>query len=155
MKIYHASAQLNEDFHNQRGQQADKTYPKPEHHLHKPIRKYNPILQLVQARRRLYGPIPSCAARGTRTHPPSIRFTLVDEERDGKEQTEPGCRKQSPDLRVECGEARCEGVLHRAGHGSGRLAPGRLGHGDELIDPWDFSDDDQVDEGVGDEEDAA
>jgi hypothetical protein len=30
-----------------------------------------------------------------------------------------------------------------------------LGHGDELVDPRDFCDNDQIDESVGDEEDAA
>lgn len=130
-----------------------QTYPKPEHHLHKPVRKNNPILQLIQARRRLYRPISACPARGT--HPPSIRFTLVDEERDHKEQAEAGRREQSPDLRVERGEARSEGVLHGGGHGHGRLVSGRLDHGDELVDPGNLCHHDQVDEGVGDEEDAA
>jgi hypothetical protein len=119
-----------------------QTYPKPKHHLHKPIRKHNPILQLIQPRGRLYRPIaiPARPARGTATHPPRIRFTLIDKERDHKEQTEAGRREQSPDLGVERGEARGEGVLHGGGRGHwyGRLVSGRLDHGDELIDAGDF-----------------
>lgn len=121
--------------------QKRETYPKPKHHLHKPIRKNHPILQLIQ-------PLPRL--------PPSHRLTLINKKRHGEKQTKPRRRQQRPDLRVQCRQTRDEGVsAHRAGDGHRGLVAGCFCGGDDFVDLGDFRDEDEVDEGVGYEEDAA
>lgn len=133
--------------------QRGRTHPKPEHHLHKAIRKDHPVLQLVQTRRRLRRPV--ATPNGT-IQAPRVRLTLINEEGHRKEKTEPQGREQRPDLRVERGQPRQEGVCpHRAPDRDGRRRPRGFGHGDDLVELRDFSHEDEVDERVGDEEDSA
>lgn len=120
----------------------NSTHPKPKHHLHKPISENHPILQLIQSR-------PS--------NPPSRRLTLINEKRHGEEKTEPRRGQQRPDLRVqrrETGDKRVSSHRSRGRRGGGLIA-GCLSSGDDLVNLGYLGNEDEVDEGVGDEEDTA
>ena len=124
------------------GRGGTSTHPKPKHHLHKPIGKNHPILQLIQSR-------PSNA--------PSRRLALVNKKRHGEEKTEPRRGQQRPDLRVQRRETGDEGVSsHRSrARCRGGLIARCLCSCDDLVYLGYFGNEDEVDEGVGDEEDAA
>lgn len=81
-------------------------------------------------------------------------MTLVDEEGNGKEDTETRGGKEGPDLRVERGQARHERVgAHSPCHRYRGLHSGGLGHGQDLVNLRDLGHKDKIDQGIDDEED--
>lgn len=89
---------------------------------------------------------PTTSSLHPRPSPPIRRFTLINEERHRKKQTEPRSREQRPDLRVQGRQTRDERIAaHSTGHRHGGLVARGFSGRNDLVDLGHFGDEDEVD----------